>query len=87
MRKTTVEANAAHAACMEDFKQVLKKHSHLSGFEMLAISSQLVGQLLALQDQNARSREAYLLTIEANILEGNALAVEAAFQGIHPTKQ
>lgn len=83
-----ISTEKRHEDVMEDFKAVLTKHKDkLSASEMLAISSQLVGQILALQDQRTMTAEAGLLTIQANIEQGNRDAIEAAFRGLHPTEQ
>ena len=61
---------------MDDLKTALGKHSHLSPPEMLAITAQLVGNLIALQDQTKHTSEACMRLVEKNIEIGNAACIE-----------
>lgn len=62
-------------AAMDDMKAVLAKHSHLSGLQMLAIASQLVGNLIALQDQTRVTSSMAMLLVSRNIEIGNLEAI------------
>ena len=89
-RMKSMVANPVHVAVMDDFKAVLTKHANsLTPQEMLALSSQLVGQLLALQDQTRMTPDMGLALIQINIEMGNAEAIQAAFTALdpNPTKQ
>lgn len=71
-----IKATDKHQQVHKDFTDVLRKHQDLSALEMLALTSQLVGQLLALQDQRAMSKEQYLEVVIKNLENGNLGAVE-----------
>ena len=72
-------ANTAHSAFHDSLKAALTEHQHLSPPEMLAIASQFVGTLLALQDQRTMTAERGLDLIGKNIEIGNAMMIEVAF--------
>ena len=67
----------AHRAFMEDLKATLARHTALSGAEMLAVASQFVGQLVALQDQRRFTAEMVMEVVAANIEAGNQAALGA----------
>lgn len=88
MRSRVITPEPRHKAVMDDLKAVLTRHQNsVNGYEMLALVSQLVGQLLALQDQTARSADAYLATVSKNIELGNAETVEAMLGGADTSKK
>lgn len=62
---------------MEDLKSALAKHPLLSGMEMLAIVSQLTGNLVALQDCRRYTTEMVMEVVGKNLEVGNARAMEA----------
>lgn len=72
----TIKATAQHQRVHQDLTALLKKHENLTALEMLAVASQFVGQLLALQDQRLMSGEEYINVITRNIEIGNAGAIE-----------
>lgn len=68
--------NATHISCMVDFKSILKKYGNrLTPQEMLALASQLVGNLIALQDQTKMTPDMALFVVEQNISIGNQAAM------------
>lgn len=73
-----MQAGPEHVAFMEDLKAALAKHTNLSGVEMLAVASQFVGNLVALQDQTRYSASKVMEIVANNIEIGNAVAIEAA---------
>jgi hypothetical protein len=77
LRGRSIEAGAAHAAFKVDIDAVLARHAGaLSAIEMLAIASQVVGMLVAYQDQRTVTLDMALETVNQNIEVGNALAIE-----------
>jgi hypothetical protein len=74
----TKEANAAHVKFMNDLKNVLAKNVDLSGVEMLAITSQFVGNLIAAQDALKYTSEQVMQMVAQNIEVGNHEALETA---------
>ena len=71
-----MKATEAHVAFMGDLKAALAKHTNLSGMEMLAVASQFVGNLTALQDQAQWTPEQVMGVVARNIEIGNATAIE-----------
>ena len=74
-------AEPRHEAFYQDFVALVAKHGALLGAdEMLAIASNAVGKLVALQDQRVMTGEAAMKIVADNIEKGNqqALAEVAA---------
>ena len=65
------EFNDAMKAVLAQFKD------RLTGIEMLAVASHLVGVLIAVQDQRRVTREMALDLVAKNIEAGNAEAIES----------
>jgi hypothetical protein len=65
-----------HLDFMNDLKAALGRHAHLSPPEMLAIASQFVGNLIALQDQTTMSPDRAMQIVAGNIAIGNQAAIE-----------
>lgn len=65
----------AHRAFMADVKAAMGKHPTLSALEILALTSQLVGNLIALQDQTKITPATALQVVSENIEEGNRQAI------------
>lgn len=61
---------------MAEAKALIGQFKHLDPMEMLAIASQLVGNLIALQDQHKVTPEMAMEVVARNIEEGNAVAIE-----------
>lgn len=66
----------AHGQALKDIKEVILKHKHLSAMELLALASQVVGNLIAFQDQTKVSMDMAMRVVEGNIAEGNLAAIE-----------
>ena len=62
-------------AFVNDLKGALARHKHLAPQEMLAGASQLVGNLIALQDQRRMTPAMALDVVQANIEVGNRMAM------------
>lgn len=76
MRISKSLPSAAHQEFMADIKAAMAKHPDLSAMEMLALASQLVGNLVALQDQRAMTPAQAMEVVAQNIEEGNKVAIE-----------
>lgn len=63
-------------AAMDDMKAVIGRHEHLSASAMLAVASQFVGNLIALQDQTKVTPKMAMELVARNIEIGNAAAIE-----------
>ena len=72
----SLEPTAAHLAFMNDLKGAIARHTNLNAQEMLAVTAQLVGNLIALQDQRTMTPEMPMAVVSENIEVGNRVAVE-----------
>lgn len=63
-------------AFMNDLKAALGKHTNLSAMQMLAVASQFVGNLIALQDQRKVTPAMAMECVARNIEIGNPAAIE-----------
>lgn len=72
-----MKANAAHMAFRADMISLLAKHAgHLNAASMLAVSSHLVGQIIAMQDQRTMTGQRSLEIVMENIEQGNREAID-----------
>ena len=75
---SVIEPNAMHIQCMSDYKAVLARYKEkLTGTEMLALASQLVGNLIGLQDQTQYTNDQVMDLVLQNIRIGNAAVIES----------
>jgi hypothetical protein len=65
-----------HLDFMNDLKAALGRHVDLSPPEMLAIASQFVGVIFALQDQTTMTPGRAMKIVAGNIEIGNQAAIE-----------
>ncbi len=71
------EPEAQHTAFRNALLAALAQHGRdLEAEELLAITSHLVGQLIALQDQRTTTPDMAMAIVIANIQEGNRSAIE-----------
>ena len=75
-----VQPNNNHHAFMIDAKACLARHSNLTPMEMLALTAQLVGNLIAMQDQTKVTPAMAMDLVASNIEEGNQTAVAELMQ-------
>ena len=71
-----------HEAFMGDLKAAIARHPRLTPPEMLALTAQLVGNLIALQDQRRMTPDMAIQLVSENIEIGN----RAVIDGLHSTK-
>ncbi len=76
----TVQPTPELIAAMNDMKAVIGRHQHLSASAMLAVASQFVGNLIALQDQTKVSPAMAMDLVARNIEIGNAAAIEGVMK-------
>ena len=73
----TSSPTAADKALRDDIMAVIKKHlSPDTGERVLAIAAQVVGQVLALQDQRTMTKNYAMAIICMNIEHGNLAVIE-----------
>lgn len=76
MRSQTIATNPEHEAFYQDLCATMKRHgANLSAPELLAVASNLVGKLIAMQDQRTMTRERALEIVSKNLEAGNAQAL------------
>ena len=72
MKTRLFGTDARHATFKKDLDKLLKKHcSRLPAQHLLAISAQVTGMLVALQDQRKYTPEMVMAIVAENIEEGN----------------
>jgi hypothetical protein len=65
-------AKPEHEVAYQDLANLIRKHAdRLTSLEMLAIGANMVGKLIALQDQRRVTRELAMKIVAANIEMGN----------------
>jgi hypothetical protein len=64
-----------HDTLMKDLKEALAKYPEMPNQEVLAITSQLVGHLVAVQDQSLMTVDMALDLVSMNIEVGNRAVV------------
>ena len=70
-------ARPQHEDFYQDLIALLKKHTEgMSPLEMLAVASNMVGKLVALQDQRAITPKHAMELVAKNIEEGNQQTLE-----------
>lgn len=73
----TRAATSEHEVAYQDLCDLLKKHSeNVSALEMLAIAANLVGKLVALQDQRSTTPAGALDVVAKNIEAGNLTVIQ-----------
>lgn len=69
-------ANPQHEIAYQDLVAVVRKHAeHLSAVEMLVIAANMLGKLLAYQDQRELTPAMAMEIVAQNIEEGNRQAI------------
>jgi hypothetical protein len=69
-------ASTAHEVAYQELVRLLKRNGQkVSSEEMLCIAANMIGKLIALQDQRTMTREQALEIVQANIELGNEQAI------------
>lgn len=69
------QATPQHEAAYLDLCATLKRHPQLTPMDMLALTSNLVGKLIAMQDQRKVTRDMAIDVVMQNIERGNQDAI------------
>ena len=73
---STINANPAHQVAYDDLSDLLRKHaSKVSAIEMLALAANMVGKIVAFQDQRIITPAMAMETVARNIEIGNQQAL------------
>lgn len=79
MRETSKQPDARHTAYLDELKAALgNSGKDIPAEELLAVTSQFVGMLVAQQDQRRFSPAMVMEIVGRNIEIGNATAIEAS---------
>lgn len=77
MKTKTTITKTEHEVAFEDIIKLCRKHADkLSKVELLAVAANMVGKLLALQDQTKITPDQGLNLISKNIEQGNREAIK-----------
>lgn len=72
-----MKPTAEHTAFRDEALDLLRRHcGHLPAEEVLAVAAQMVGQIMAMQDQRTMTVERAAEIVWHNIEAGNAAAVD-----------
>jgi hypothetical protein len=67
------KAEPRHEVAFQEIADLLKRHAgHLSALEILAIAANMVGKLIAMQDQRTETVPQVMKMVAENIEMGNA---------------
>jgi len=80
-----IPANAQVDAFHHDLNELLRKHAgHLRAEELLAVSAQVVGQIIAFQDRRVFSQNQVMQIVQRNLVLGNQAACETVASSMGP---
>lgn len=65
-------AKPEHEAAYQDLIALISKHPDVSKIELLAIAANMVGKIVALQDQRIMTAEEAMKVVAINIEHGNS---------------
>jgi hypothetical protein len=74
---TIVKARKEHEVVYQELVTLISRHAaEVSAAEILAIACNMVGKLMAMQDQRTMTKEAAINILKENIEMGNASVIE-----------
>lgn len=77
-----VPTKPEHEVVYQDLVKLLRRHAHkVTSAELLAIGANMLGKIIALQDQRVMTREQALRIVADNIEFGNSQVLDALRQG------
>lgn len=81
MKTKLFGTDARHMTFKQDLDKLLKKHcARLPSSHILAISAQVTGMIVALQDQRTMTPEMAMTIVANNIEEGNKAMLETVMK-------
>lgn len=70
-------AKPEHEVAYQDLCALVSKHAHkLSSLELLAVAANMIGKLVAMQDQRTVTPELAMETVAQNLEAGNRMVLE-----------
>lgn len=83
MSVTTHTASPDHEVLYQDLAKLITKHAEkINEKEMLAIAANMLGKLIAMQDQRTMSREVAMEIVVLNIEKGNEQVIQGLARGL-----
>lgn len=77
MKTKILQAKHGHAVAYQDLCALVNKHaSTMAPIEILAVAANMLGKLLAMQDQRTTTKEMAMAVIIKNIEYGNKTVVD-----------
>lgn len=73
--KRIITTQPEHEVAYQEVVALLRRHQKLSAIELVAIAANLLGKLIALQDQRAITPDEVMRIVEHNIEIGNEQAL------------
>lgn len=70
-----VKSRPEHEAAYADMLKLISRHTKLTPIEMLAVASNMLGKLMAMQDQRVYTSAMVMEIVTANIETGNQQAI------------
>lgn len=71
-----VSPDPEHQALWQDLAEAIRKHPNIHPEAILAILSQMVGQVIAMQDSTIMTPPTAMKIVEQNVLVGNEAAIQ-----------
>ena len=72
MAGRSIASTPEHEALNTELFDVILRHRHIPAEELLAIASNIVGKLIAMQDQHKYTTDQIIRLVEENMALGNA---------------
>jgi uncharacterized membrane protein len=81
MKTKVIKTSGEHEATYQELCQIVSRHAaKLTAMEVLAIAANMVGKLLALQDQRTTTSEMAMKVVAENIEAGNKQVIDQLMQ-------
>ncbi len=76
-------AKPAHEVAYQDLTKLISKHADdMTGLELLAVAANMLGKLIAMQDQRTVTKDQAMEVVVRNIEHGNAQVLEQLARAI-----
>ena len=71
----SVKSRPEHEVVYQELIELVSRHKKLSAVEILAVASNMLGKLMAMQDQHVYTADMVMEIVTANIEAGNQQAI------------
>lgn len=76
MGERIIQATPEHEVFYQDLVALLRKFDHLKAHEILSIAANMLGKIIAMQDQRTMSPDMAMKIVCKNLEVGNAQVIE-----------